>query len=617
MKQVLSHHIKFFFPFLFGVCILLPQTIIAQDTNNEQVKRLQRAIFIFNFAEQVTWANQDEILQYKIGVLGQDRTYIDLKSLSQRRKIKNKPVNILSFNSVREVKDVNILYVNKAFSFDLEYILTKIANKNILLVSEDYNFNSSMINMVSVGDSYEYEINERLLEREKFMLASSLKKYAVSSSDKWKKLYKNSEVSLKESKAAEAKKQAALNKKNEELDSKKEELDAKNQALQNQKDIISSQTDSINVISATAKQREKWLKLLSSESDLQKQKLENKVALERKLEENILEQLAIVKSQEEKITASEQKLKQQTDSIINQKKEIKENAAILEEKNDKISSQRKFNYLLLGLVSLSLLAALFIYRNFKAKKKLAQTLNEKNIAIIDQSIELEAKNNELEQFAYIASHDLKEPLVTISSLIDLLVEDYGDKFDDEGKMSLGFVKDSSVRMRKLIDAILAYSRLGKSKAYVNVDCNAIIETLKGDLQNIIERTNSKIVIDRLPVVKGAELEIRLLFQNLISNGIKFTKPDVDPIVSISAKKTVIEESNYWQFAVKDNGIGIDKKYQERIFAIFQRLHSRDDYEGTGIGLAHCKKIVESHGGKIWLTSEENKGSTFYFTIPVS
>jgi len=348
---------------------------------------------------------------------------------------------------------------------------------------------------------------------------------------------------------------------------------------------------------------------------LQKQKLENKIILERELEKNILEQLAIVKSQEEKITASEQRLKQQSDSINNQKKEIKENATILLEKNDKISSQRKFNYLLIGLIGLSLIGAFIIYRNFKAKKKLAQTLNEKNIAILDQSIELEAKNNELEQFAYIASHDLKEPLVTISSLIDLLVEDYGDKFDEEGKTSLGFVKDSSVRMRKLIDAILAYSSLGKSKAYVNVDCNSIIETLKDDLQNIIERTNSKIVIEKLPIVKGAELEIRLLFQNLISNGIKFTKPDVDPIVSISAEKTIIEESNYWQFAVKDNGIGIDKKYQERIFAIFQRLHSRDDYEGTGIGLAHCKKIVESHGGKIWLTSEEGKGSIFYFTIP--
>jgi len=155
MKQVLSHYIKFFFPFLFGIYLLFPQTVVAQNTNNEQVKRLQRAIFIFNFAEQVSWANQDDISEYKIGVLGQDRTYIDLKSLSQRRKIKKKPVNVLRFNSVREVKDVNILYVNKIYSFDLEYILTKIANKNILLVSEDYNFNSSMINMVNVGDSYD------------------------------------------------------------------------------------------------------------------------------------------------------------------------------------------------------------------------------------------------------------------------------------------------------------------------------------------------------------------------------------------------------------------------------------------------------------------------------
>lgn len=265
---------------------------------------------------------------------------------------------------------------------------------------------------------------------------------------------------------------------------------------------------------------------------------------------------------------------------------------------------------------MSLLAAFFIYKNYKANKKSSAILKAKNKDILRQSLELEAKNNELEQFAYIASHDLKEPLVTISSLIDLLVEDYGDKFDEEGRMNITFIQDSSDRMRKLIDAILAYSRLGKSKEYDSVNCNLVIKTLESDLQNVISRTNSKIETKNLPTINAAELEIRLLFQNLISNGIKFTKPNVTPLVTISAEETTINDSSFWQFAVKDNGIGIPEKHRERIFSIFQRLHSREEYEGTGIGLAHCKKIVESHGGKIWLTSQEGEGTTFYFTIPV-
>jgi len=280
MKQSYYPHIKFFLSFLFGVYLLFPKTLQAQNTNNEQVKRLQRAIFIFNFAEQVTWQNQDEISEFKIGVLGPDRTFIDLSSLSQKRQIKKKPVKVLRINSVKEVKDVNILYVNKAYSFDIEYILTKIANKNILLISEDYNYKSSMINMVNVGDSFEYEINERVLDKENFTAQNSLRIYAVSSSEKWKKLYKTTEASLNKSKEAEAEKQEAINKKNE-------ELNTKNEALENQKDIITLQKDSINVISSTAEQREKWIKLLSSESEIQKQKLESKIALERELEAKV------------------------------------------------------------------------------------------------------------------------------------------------------------------------------------------------------------------------------------------------------------------------------------------------------------------------------------------
>ena len=592
------------------VILLFPFLSFSQTNgNNQQVKRLQRAIFIFNFAEQITWQNQEDHSEFKIGVLGPDRTFIDLSSLSKKRKINNKQVKLVRFNSVKDISNIQLLYVNKSFNFDIDYILNKISNQNVLLVSEDYSYKSSMINMINIGDTFEYEINTDLISQENLTIANSLSSYGISSSEKWKKLFKNTEVSLEQSEKLAVEKQVALKKNEQEIKNNRE-------AIANQKNTITEQKDSIEAVQILANKRKRWLDLLSQENNLQKQKLNSKIEIEQELEKTILSQLEILKNQEDRVNSSKILLLTQEDSIKQQHIRIKENSQILKGKNDEIKTQRNFNYLLIGIALLSLLGAFLLYRIYSTKKRLSQTLKAKNAAIIKQTQELEAKNNELEQFAYIASHDLKEPLITISSLIDILVEDYGEKFDEEGRLSLGYVKESSDRMKMLIDAILSYSRLGKSRDYKNVDCNKIINILRADLSNVFTRTNTKLAVSNLPVIKGAELEIRLLFQNLISNGIKFIKPDVTPLIKIDSEQTEINGTKFWKFSITDNGIGIPEKHKERIFSIFQRLNSREEYEGTGIGLAHCKKIVESHGGKIWLESVVNKGTTFFFTIPV-
>lgn len=589
--------------FIFiGICLFLCFSLYAQNEKNEQVKRLQRAIFVYNFAQQVTWENQDDYSRFKIGVLGPDRAIIDFKSLGLKRKINNKPVDVVRFNSVKNVKEIQLLYVNNIYNFDINYILNKISGKHILLITEDYNYNTSMVNMVSVGDSFEYEINMDIIHKEGFVALNSLKQYAISSSQKWKSLYKTTEVSLYKSKKTEAKQQEVINKKEEEILSQKEKID-------NQEIVI-------DTILNTVSTKNKWIETLSYTSELQQQKFEDKEKIERELEENIKQQIEFIKSQKEKIDSSDIEIKKQFELIKNQTSEIKKKEVILEKKESTINAHKNVNILLIALVSLALLGSFFIYRSFLAKKKLSKTLEIKNKAIQNQTLELKSKNDELEQFAYIASHDLKEPLITISSLIGLLIEDYYNKFDEDGKTSLNYINDSSVRMQKLIDAILQYSRLGKSKKIVNINCNNVIDILKEDLQNVIKRTKSTIKTNKLPIIQGAELEIRLLFQNLISNGIKFVKAGVNPIIEIDCnKKTDIDYNEFWEFSIKDNGIGIPEKHKERIFSIFQRLHSREKYEGTGIGLAHCKKIVEAHGGTIWLDSKEGKGSIFYFSIP--
>lgn len=227
-----------------------------------------------------------------------------------------------------------------------------------------------------------------------------------------------------------------------------------------------------------------------------------------------------------------------------------------------------------------------------------------------QNMELERKNKELEQFAYVASHDLQEPLRTISSFVGLFEQQYKGKLDEKADKYLTYIVQSSSRMKVLITDLLEYSRIGSKKELVTVDCNVVLKQVLDDLSVAIAETHAHVTSGELPVITGYATEIKQLFQNLIFNAIKFRKKNVNPWITISAKR----DGEFWKFEFSDNGIGIAPEHHNRIFIIFQRLHTRNEYPGSGIGLSHCKKIVELHKGRIWLESEPGQGTTFYFTI---
>lgn len=224
--------------------------------------------------------------------------------------------------------------------------------------------------------------------------------------------------------------------------------------------------------------------------------------------------------------------------------------------------------------------------------------------------QLQTKNKELEQFAYVASHDLQEPLRTVTSFTELLAEEYSHLFDETGHKSIRFITEATGRMSDLIKGLLDYGRIGLNRELKTVDCAKLLKEIQNDLTSVIADTNAILESDALPKIQAYETEMRMLFQNLITNAIKFRKPEITPHISITSESV----NGGWKFDVKDNGIGIAEQYKERIFVIFQRLHTRDQYEGIGMGLAHCKKIVELHGGTIWVDSQSGRGSTFSFTI---
>jgi light-regulated signal transduction histidine kinase (bacteriophytochrome) len=225
--------------------------------------------------------------------------------------------------------------------------------------------------------------------------------------------------------------------------------------------------------------------------------------------------------------------------------------------------------------------------------------------------DLISANNKLKQFAYVASHDLQEPLRMVASFTQLLERKYKDKLDQDANDFIKYAVDGANRMQKLISDLLLYSRITTSeKEFEEVDTELVFKQAILNLQQRINDTNALITNEDLPVLRADEFQILQLFQNLIGNALKYKKESVQPKIHVSCKL----KDDYYEFSVSDNGIGIDMQYHDKVFVIFQRLHAKSEYSGTGIGLAICKHIAERHKGKIWFESKVNEGTTFYFTI---
>jgi signal transduction histidine kinase len=258
-----------------------------------------------------------------------------------------------------------------------------------------------------------------------------------------------------------------------------------------------------------------------------------------------------------------------------------------------------------------------LYLQSKELHELTVTLEQR---VAERTKQLKSKNQELifhlkeiEQFTFVASHDLQEPLLTLTNFTQLLREDFAGKLGEEGDKYIDFIYQSASRMKTLVRSLVDYSLLGKESVWSKVDFGKLVGEVLSDLSVIIEETNAKITVGELPVLKGYSVELKLMLTNLIGNAIKFHRKEVSPEVTISAEHCITE----WVFSVVDNGIGIQEKAKDKIFGLFKRMHNRNEFGGTGIGLAHCRKVVELHGGRILVENNDGAGCTFRFTIPAT
>lgn len=247
----------------------------------------------------------------------------------------------------------------------------------------------------------------------------------------------------------------------------------------------------------------------------------------------------------------------------------------------------------------------------QSRQQLQQHNDNLEHTVAERTAELATSNQELEHFAYIASHDLRQPLRKIRMCTEYLAEDYKQCFDEQAEQYLSYIFKSTDRMNALIDDLLAYSRVGKlEQTYQAIALETIVRQVIEDFSIEIEEQNATISWENLPTVRVNPSEIRQLFQNLLGNALKFTS-DRSPEIKITAT----QQEQEWVISIQDNGIGIEPQYFQKIFQMFQRLHKISEYQGTGIGLAICQKVIYGHGGRIWVESELGKGSTFFFTLP--
>jgi PAS domain S-box-containing protein len=287
----------------------------------------------------------------------------------------------------------------------------------------------------------------------------------------------------------------------------------------------------------------------------------------------------------------ESKVKSKTGEVL----WITENASVIKNENEDIIGYEE------------------MVQDITERKKMEKELARKTKQLKRRNEDLEQSNKDLQQFAYVASHDLQEPLRMVTSFVQLLQKRYQDKLDEEANEFINYAVEGAQRMKELIDDLLLLSRVEtRGKLFQKVNMNQVLDNVLTDLTYSIKETNATITNDPLPEIIADRTQMRTILQNLISNSLKFHGKN-PPKIHISGET---REKN-WIFWVKDNGIGIDQSDFNRIFKIFQRLHTREEFEGTGIGLALCKKIIQRHDGEIWVESEENKGSIFYFSIPKS
>jgi len=576
------------------IFFLISSSIFSQNIGDDKIIGEKRALFLVNIIEQIEGFKFYDKNNFKIGVFEDDIMFNSLKRITRSRDIKNREVSIKKIRSLTEVKNINALYIRNNDDLNSISLLNKVRGKSILLITENNNSGNSMVNISLFKDNFYVEVIPIIMIRNGFKASSLLLQKSLSSIKDLNEL-----LALEVSKENKEKEEVL----NQEKNILESIIKKANTVIEDKNSIIIKEKNNNNELQAKSKKQDNQLK-------------EKIVKLEG-FEKNYTLQQQLLNLKTEEVNSKRREISIQDKYLKNQKGLIEKQQKILKNQKIALNNQNRINtlFIIMGILSLGFM--IYIIKININRKDLLYRLKQKHKEVAKKSSTLEMQNKELEQFAYIASHDLQEPLHTITSFADFMYEDYKDILDEEGKDNLNYIKSGCNRMENLVKSLLDYSRIGSERKLKYLDSKKIVDTIIQDFNALINETKAQIYFGHnMPMIYAYPTELRMLFQNIISNAIKFRKPNSIPKIYIEGEQLEknLEFTHRWRFKIRDNGIGIASEHQKKIFDIFQRLHTREDYEGTGIGLAHCKKVIMFHHGDIWVNSALGSGTIFNFTI---
>jgi signal transduction histidine kinase len=580
---------------------------IAQNIDRSKVV----SAYIYNFAKNVYWQNEEQISEFHFHIVGNDKEIInEMKTMSQTKTLRNKPIKITNSNGLNNTDGIHLIFITFESKDKLTDIYNAVEGKNILIVTDRCsNKNNIMINFIESEDgSLLFEINKSNIIGQNIMIMPDIILLGGNEVDVTA-LYYEGQNTLR-----------GLQKQIESLEYSNNQL----KEIQSKVKLeLKSNQDSLLVLLSKINNQQsvldKQILLLNKrEKEIEKQ---NKEIAENQNHFSVL--ISKIEIQDSEITKRQEILENQEKEIAAKKKKIEEQTNTLKNQDLTINRQRNIMFLLIIIVILVVALVLAIYKSYRNKQKMNRELeikvqertNELRILnaeleerVAQRTAQLVAINKELESFSYSISHDLRAPLRAIYGFSQILSTRHKESLNTEGKQYIDYVVAASVRMEQLINDLLNFSRLGRKSIELHpVDLNEISKEMQIAFKQRIEEIKAELYIaDNLPVINGDKSLCRQIFINLIGNAITYRRKETQLLIKITYEET----KKHHIIKVADNGIGIKKEYWEKIFNIFQRLHSDEEYPGTGIGLATVKKSVELMNGEISIDSVFGEGSTF-------
>jgi signal transduction histidine kinase len=581
----------------------LSQTAFGQQLKREEII----SAYIYNFAKNIAWPEEHGISAFQFLIISDDKDVNrEMANLASSQKLKGKPIRIAISESVVIPKDVQLIFITHGLKDLTEPVFRRIEGRKVLLISDGFDDKRNvMINLIGTKElRIKFEINKANIINQGLQVLPDMVLLGGTEIDV-AKLYKAGQDTLRIKERKIAGLQRHLDSLDAHIEATYKEIEAQNRFIARQSQFIAQQNQSI----------------LGQQSQLGKQRdtLSQQTASLGKSQNLLKQQQGILRKQLEEVEKGKAVLSAQQAKIDEQDASILKQMKVLEEQDITIAAQKNIQRFLILIIVLVLGLTYSIYRGYRAKQRSNRLLQEQekqikmlNHDLLERAVALENANKELESFSYSVSHDLRAPLRSIDGFSQAILEDYGDKVDEKGKDYLRRVRSAAQRMAQLIDDMLNLSRVTRNEMeFREIGLSEMARDIGEKLHKLEPGRRVEIIIEPGMTVRGDERLLRIALENLFDNAWKYTSKHATARIEFGARTSAGKRV----FFLKDDGAGFDMDHAKKLFGAFQRIHTNEEFPGTGVGLATVQRIIRRHGGEIWAESEVEKGATFYCTIP--